>query len=248
MDTGGVIPSGEGRHILVVEDDDDLRPLLLNLLRKSCFRATGVRSEREMQVVLTEASNVDLVLLDVMLPGRSGFEVCRDIRRKGEMPIILLTALGEPTDRVIGLELGADDYVVKPPDTRELLARINAVLRRKRGGLPDISMARDKAVFAGWILDTRRRELTAPNGSRVDLTGGEYDLLLAFIERPQRILSRDQLLDLARGRSLGGLGRSIDAQISRLRAKLNSGQSDATSVIKTLRGIGYMLICTVKWH
>ncbi|MDN3562947.1 response regulator transcription factor [Paeniroseomonas aquatica] len=240
--------SGEGRHVLVVEDDGELRPLLLSLLRRSSFRATGARNGVEMREVLGAAATVDLVLLDVMLPGRSGFELCREIRAQGDIPVILLTALGEASDRVIGLEIGADDYVVKPPDPRELVARIRAVLRRReRGGLVG-AVAHDQAMFGGWTLDTRRRELTAPEGRRIELTSGEYDLLLAFVERPQRVLSRDQLIDLARGRAFGGLGRSVDAQVSRLRAKLGSAQDEAAGVIKTLRGVGYMLAYNVEWR
>ncbi|MDN3568862.1 response regulator transcription factor [Paeniroseomonas aquatica] len=241
--------SGEGRHVLVVEDDGELRPLLLSLLRRSGFRATGVRNGVAMREVLVGAAKVDLVLLDVMLPGRSGFELCRDIRAQGDLPVILLTALGEASDRVIGLELGADDYVAKPPDPRELVARIRAVLRRREGGeATSLGTARDRAIFGGWTLDTRRRELTSPGGGRVELTSGEYDLLLAFVERPQRVLSREQLLDLARGRAFGGLGRSIDAQISRLRGKLGGRHDEAAGVIKTLRGVGYMLARDVEWQ
>ncbi|TDH62313.1 response regulator transcription factor [Dankookia rubra] len=241
--------SGEGRHILVVEDDGELRPLLLSLLRRSGFRATGARNGVEMAEVLADAAGVDLVLLDVMLPGRSGFELCRDIRARGGLPVILLTALGEASDRVVGLELGADDYVVKPPDPRELVARIRAVLRRRDGEWASTETgARDRAAFGGWTLDTRRRELTSPGGGRVELTSGEYDLLLAFVERPQRVLSRDQLLDLARGRAFGGLGRSVDAQVSRLRGKLGGRQDEVAGVIKTLRGAGYMLACDVEWR
>lgn len=241
--------SGEGRHVLVVEDDGELRPLLLSLLRRSGFRATGARNGVAMREVLAGAAKVDLVLLDVMLPGRSGFELCRDIRAEGDLPVILLTALGEASDRVVGLELGADDYVTKPPDPRELVARIRAVLRRREGGgLTGIGAGRDRAMFGGWTLDTRRRELTAPSGGRVELTSGEYDLLLAFVERPQRVLSREQLLDLARGRAFGGLGRSVDAQVSRLRGKLGGRHDEASSVIKTLRGAGYMLAHAVEWR
>lgn len=248
LDDQPPVLSGEGRHILVVEDDGELRPLLLSLLRRSGFRATGARNGIEMGEVLAEAAGVDLILLDVMLPGRSGFELCRDIRARGDLPVILLTALGEASDRVIGLELGADDYVVKPPDPRELVARIRAVLRRREGSGSVTVVARDCATFGGWSLDTRRRELNSPTGRRVELTSGEYDLLLAFVERPQRVLSRDQLLDLARGRAFGGVGRSIDAQVSRLRGKLGARQDEATAVIKTLRGVGYMLACKVDWR
>ena len=236
--------SGEGRHVLVVEDDGHLRNLLLSLLRRSGFRATSARSGAELRLAL-EASTVDLVLLDVMLPGRSGFELCQEIRAQGPLPVILLTALAEASDRVIGLELGADDYVVKPADPRELVARIRAVLRRRDGGEGRARERRDRALFDAWSLDTRRRELTAPDGCRVELTAGEYDLLLAFVERPQRILSRAQLLELARGRN-AGLGRSIDAQISRLRAKLGP-VAEGEGLLKTVRGAGYMLASEVRW-
>lgn len=238
--------SGEGRHVLVVEDDGELQPLLLSLLRRSGFRATGARNGVEMRAALV-AGTVDLVLLDVMLPGRSGFELCRDIRAEGPLPVIVLTALGEASDRVIGLELGADDYVVKPPDPRELVARIRAVLRRRDrpAGADGHGGPRHRASFGGWTLDTRKRELSAPDGRRVELTSGEYDLLLAFAERPQRVLSREQLLDSARGRSFG-LGRSIDAQVSRLRTKLGGGPA-ADALLKTVRGAGYMLAENVEW-
>ena len=250
---GGVptvpVVSGEGRHVLVVEDDEELRKLLLSLLRRSGFRASSARDGVEMRRLLGSAS-VDLVLLDVMLPGRSGFELCRELRAQGSMPVILLTALGETTDRVVGLELGADDFVVKPADPRELIARIRAVLRRSDGigGVPGAE-GREVAHFAGWALDTRQRELLRPDGVGVELTSGEYDVLLAFVERPQRILTRDQLLDVARNRPFGGLDRSMDVQVSRLRAKLGArlhGDGEH-GLIKTVRGVGYMLSSPVVW-
>lgn len=241
--------SGEGRHILVVEDDEELRKLLLTFLRRSGFRASGARDGIEMRHLLGSAL-VDLVLLDVMLPGRSGFELCRDLRAEGRVPVILLTALGEASDRVVGLELGADDFVVKPADPRELIARIRAVLRRVEG--TEGSKRTDGsevARFAGWSLDTRRRELLRPDGVAVELTSGEYDLLLTFVERPQRILTRDQLLDLARNRPYGGLDRSMDVQVSRLRAKLGARphEEGEPGLIKTVRGVGYMLSSSVGW-
>jgi two-component system OmpR family response regulator len=241
--------SGEGRHVLVVEDDEELRKLLLSLLRRGGFRASGARDGVEMRRLLGSAP-VDLVLLDVMLPGRSGFELCRDLRAEGRVPIILLTALGEASDRVVGLELGADDFVVKPADPAELIARIRAVVRRVSGpGGAAEGKEREVARFAGWSLDTRRRELLRPDGVAVELTSGEYDLLLAFVERPQRILTRDQLLDLARNRPYGGLDRSMDVQVSRLRAKLGSRphEDGEPGLIKTVRGVGYMLSAPVAW-
>jgi len=240
--------SGEGFSVLLVEDNSELRALLLQMLRRSGFRASGARNAVEMRETMA-SGQVDLLLLDVMLPGISGFEICREIRAKSSIPIILLTALGEAHDRVIGLELGADDYIVKPPDSRELVARIRAVMRRRQRMAPgEQDTRRDRAEFRGWLLDTRQRELTAPDGNRIELTSGEYDLLLAFVERPQRILSREQLLDLARGRALGGLERSVDAQISRLRSKLGGRDLRGESIIKTLRGAGYMLAAPVAWR
>ncbi|MFZ6765285.1 response regulator [Pseudoroseomonas sp. WGS1072] len=240
--------SGEGFTILLVEDNSDLRSLLLQMLRRSGFRARGARNAVEMREIMSN-SHVDLLLLDVMLPGISGFDICREVRARSSLPIILLTALGEATDRVIGLELGADDYMVKPPDPRELVARIRAVLRRRERLVPEEHYAkRDVAVFREWTLDTRQRELTSPDASRIELTGGEYELLLAFVERPQRILSREQLLDLARGRAMGGTERSIDAQISRLRSKLGVRTIAGDDIIKTLRGAGYMLTAPVSWR
>lgn len=237
--------AGDGYHILIVEDDSELRPLLLGLLRRSGFRASGARNGVEMQQALRSAS-VDLVVLDVMLPGRSGYDLCRELRATCSVPIILLTALADASDRVIGLELGADDFIVKPADPRELLARIRAVLRRA-GGRSQAQGARDVAHFRGWQLDLRSRELVRPDGVVVELTTGEFDLLLAFVERPGRILMRDQLLDLARNRPFGGLERSIDAQISRLRAKLVTNAEEGAQLIKTVRGVGYLFGSTVEW-
>lgn len=239
--------SGEGRHVLVVEDDPELRSLLLSSLRRSGFRATGAGHGVEMREVLS-AGHIDLVLLDVMLPGSTGFELCREIRSRSKMPVILLTALGASSDRVIGLELGADDYVVKPADPRELVARIRAVLRRAdaAGDAPPVKVGH-VAHFAGWTLDTRSRELLSPDGVVVDLTSGEYDLLLAFVERPQRVLSREQLLDLARNRPFGGFDRSMDTQVSRLRHKIEPSDRP-TPLIKTVRGTGYILSVPVEWR
>lgn len=239
--------SGEGHVVLVVEDDGEMRPLLLQLLRRSGFRAIGARNGVEMREIMA-SGNIDIVLLDVMLPGASGFELCKELRSRSTVPIMMLTALTEASDRVIGLEFGADDFLAKPPDPRELVARIRALLRRREQswGAP-LAVDQDVATFSGWTLNVRRRELSAPDGSRVELTGGEYDLLIAFVERPQRVLSREQLLDLARGRAFGGLERSIDAQISRLRAKLGGRDRTDSDLIKTLRGAGYMFVAAVTW-
>lgn len=239
--------SGEGRHVLVVEDDEEFRKLLLSLLRRNGFRASGARDGIEMRRLLATAA-VDVVLLDVMLPGQSGFDLCRAIVEERRVPVVLLTALAGTSDRVVGLELGADDYITKPAEPRELVARLRAVLRRSEGGHRPDAERREVARFGGWSLDIRRRRLLSPKGSVVELTSGELDLLLAFVERPQRVLSRDQLLDAARNRPFGGLDRSMDVQVSRLRAKLDAEAevSDA-GLIKTVRGAGYVLVADVEW-
>ncbi len=231
-------------HILVVEDDGEMRHLIGRFLTDNHFRVSGARDGREMWEALDHAA-VDLVLLDVMLPGRSGLDLLRDIRAKrgGALPILMLTAKGEEADRVLGLELGADDYIPKPFGRRELLARIRAALRRAqapRAGEPQAGQRR-LLGFAGWVLDTGRRELTSPAGTAVDLSGGEYDLLLAFVEHPQRVLSRDQLLELAQNRLADSFDRAVDVQVSRLRRKIEPDEASPT-IIKTVRGAGYMFV------
>lgn len=240
--------SGEGRHVLVVDDDEEFRKLLLSLLRRNGFRASGARDGTEMRALLAAAA-VDVVLLDVMLPGPSGFELCREVAAEGQVPVVLLTARADTSDRVLGLEFGADDYVTKPAEPRELVARLRAVLRRAEGGGGRAGESRrEVARFGGWSLDVRRRRLLSPRGAVVDLTSGEHDLLLAFVERPQRVLSRDQLLDAARNRAFGGLDRSMDVQVSRLRAKLDAeAGAGGAGLIKTVRGAGYVLVADVAW-
>ena len=231
-------------HVLVVEDDGEMRNLIAKFLRQNGYRATGARDGREMWETLANAA-VDLILLDVMLPGQSGLDLTRALRAKTQIPIIMVTARGDETDRVLGLELGADDYNPKPFSRPELLARIRAVLRRAQGSDQRASgLVADRLLFAGWALDTRRRELMAPDGVAVDLSGGEYDLLLAFCEHPQRILSRDQLLDLARNRVSDALDRTVDVMVSRLRRKMEPTEESPT-IIKTIRGAGYMFVPAV---
>lgn len=232
-------------HLLVVEDDGEMRTLIAKFLRQNGYRVTGVRDGREMWETLAHAP-VDLILLDLMLPGQSGLDLARALRAKSAVPIIMVTARGDETDRVVGLELGADDYIPKPFSRAELLARIRAVLRRALSkDLQVTTETSDRIRFAGWSLDTRRRELAAPDGTAVDLSGGEYDMLLAFCEHPQRVLSRDQLLDLARNRISDTVDRSVDVMVSRLRRKLEP-TSDSPSIIKTVRGAGYMFIPAVS--
>lgn len=231
-------------HVLVVEDDGEMRNLIAKFLRQNGYRATGARDGREMWETLANAA-VDLILLDVMLPGQSGLDLTRALRAKTQVPIIMVTARGDETDRVLGLELGADDYIPKPFSRPELLARIRAVLRRAQGNEQRASgLVADRLLFAGWALDTRRRELTAPDGVAVDLSGGEYDLLLAFCEHAQRVLSRDQLLDLARNRVSDALDRTVDVMVSRLRRKMEPTEESPT-IIKTIRGAGYMFVPAV---
>ena len=198
-----------------------------------------------MRNVLAE-SRIDLILLDLMLPGEDGLTLCRGLRAGSNIPIIMLTAKGDEVDRVIGLEMGADDYLPKPFGSRELIARIKAVLRRspERGATMPSTQRLKRYRFEGWVLDTGARELLREDGITLPLSTGEYDLLIALVERPQRVLNRDQLLDLARGRSSIALDRSIDTQVSRLRKKLERDPGDP-KIIKTVWGGGYMFMPTV---
>lgn len=231
-------------HILVVDDDREIRSLVAQLLRKHGFRVTDAADGREMMQVL-EDGRFDLVVLDLMLPGEDGLSLCRRVRGTSSLPIIMLTAMGEETDRIVGLEMGADDYLPKPFNPRELLARIRAVLRRTGGEPPEPQKENGGLrIFEGWSLDLAKRELRAPDGTLVPLTAGEYDLLAAIVERPGRVLSRDHLLDLTRGRDAAPFDRSVDVQISRLRRKLEPDPKEP-QIIKTVRGGGYVLACEV---
>jgi len=226
-------------HILIVDDHREIRDLVSRALTKEGFRVSTAADGRAMRRVLAD-SRLDLILLDLMLPGEDGLSLCRALRAESDIPIIMLTAKGEEIDRVLGLEMGADDYLPKPFGSRELIARIKAVLRRSREKpAPAGAPHRPKHYhFDRWGLDTGARELLRDDGVTVPLSTGEYDLLIALVERPQRVLNRDQLLDLARGRSAGGLDRSIDTHVSNLRRKLGPAP-DGTERIKGVRGIGY---------
>jgi two-component system, OmpR family, response regulator len=183
-----------------------------------------------------------LVLLDVMLPGTTGMDLCRALRAKSSIPIIMVTARGSETDRVLGLELGADDYLPKPFGGPELIARIRAILRRSQMVADEPAVPRGRRLhFAEWTLDLARRELMAPDGAAVDLSGAEYDTLLAFLEHPHRVLSRDQLLEFSRNRLGEVLDRSVDVLVSRLRRKIEPEPADQ-AMIKTVRGTGYMFV------
>ena len=231
-------------NILIVDDDTDIRQLLRDYLERNGMRAQAVADGRGMQDALANGK-YDLVILDLMLPGEDGLTLCRNLRARSNLPVIMLTARGEQTDRIVGLEMGADDYVQKPFNPRELLARINAVLRRSQmlpqPGLENVS----RLQFAGWTLDLTHRQLISADNVVVALSAGEYRLLNVFLEHPNRVLSRDQLLDLTRGREATPFDRSIDVQVGRLRRRLgDTGQEPV--LIKTVRGEGYILATTVE--
>ena len=235
-----------GPHILIVDDHREIRDLVSRALTKEGFRVSTAADGRAMQKVLADG-RIDLILLDLMLPGEDGLSLCRTLRAESSVPIIMLTAKGEEVDRVIGLEMGADDYLSKPFGSRELIARIKAVLRRSQDTMSKgHSEQKPKSYhFDRWSLETGSRALLRDDGVTVPLSTGEYDLLIALVERPQRVLNRDQLLDLARGRSAAGLDRSIDTQVSRLRKKLEIDPGDP-QIIKTVWGGGYMFTPAVS--
>lgn len=225
-------------HILIVDDDREIRQLLTAFLTRHGLRVDAAADGPAMDKLLA-AGRFDLVVLDLMLPGEDGLALCRRLRSTSDLPIIMLTALAEEIDRIVGLEMGADDYVVKPFSPRELLARIKAVLRRTESiaalpGDPGKTLR-----FEGWRLDLGKRELHSPEGVLMPLTSGEFDLLATLAQRPQRVLNRDQLLDLTRGRTASAYDRSIDVQLSRLRRKIESDPNQP-ALIKTVRGGGYL--------
>lgn len=232
-------------HILVVDDDRELRSLLAAYLQKQGYRVTAVADGKAMRAAMS-SSHPDVVVLDIMLPGEDGLSLCRDLRARSEIPIIMLTARTDETDRIVGLELGADDYIPKPFNPRELVARIKSVLRRARS-LPEnlkpdhVSLFR----FANWLLDTATRNLTSPAGVVVALSGTEFRLLRIFLDHPNSVLTRDQLIDLMLSRDAGPYDRAIDVQVSRLRQRLGEGAREP-SIIKTVRGQGYVLAAHVE--
>jgi two-component system OmpR family response regulator len=232
-------------HLLVVDDDREIRDLLSRFLAKHGFRVSTARDAREARSIVADA-RIDLVILDVMMPGEDGLALCRQLRAGSDMAIVMLTAMGEDTDRIIGLEIGADDYLAKPFNPRELLARIKAVLRRAgQRHLPALNGEAVVLEFSGWRLDVGQRRLDSPDGVPVLLSGGEFDLLVAFAEHPQRVLSRDQLLDITRGRSAGPFDRSVDVQVSRLRRKIETDPK-RPALINTVRGGGYVFTAPVQ--
>jgi DNA-binding response OmpR family regulator len=229
-------------QVLVVDDDLEIRKLLARYMQEQGFRVQLASKCAEARERIA-TNQIDLIVLDVMLPDGSGLDLCRDLRAmRSKIPIILLTALKEDVDRIIGLEIGADDYLGKPFNPRELVARIRAVLRRGRDNRSAESET-GRYLFEGFMADPFARVVTDPDGGEIELTGAEFDLLLTFLDRPGRVLSRDQLLDLTHGRDGDVLDRSIDVLISRLRRKLSDG--GATQIIKTVRNGGYQLAAKV---
>ncbi|MNK62210.1 Transcriptional regulatory protein OmpR [compost metagenome] len=231
-------------HILVVDDHSEIRDLLKRFLEQHGMRVSCARDGKEMKRLLDERE-FDLLVLDLMMPGEDGLTLCRELRVKSRLPIIMLTAMGEETDRIIGLEMGADDYLAKPFNPRELLARIKAVMRRTQVESQPVpeTLTRDLR-FDRWLLDINRRELVDEEGVGMSLSTAEFDLLKVFLERPQRVLSRDQLLDLARGREAVAFDRAIDTLVSRLRRKLERDPKNP-ELIKTIWGGGYLFAADV---
>ncbi|MCS3833838.1 response regulator [Aeromonas veronii] len=231
-------------HILVVDDHSEIRDLLKRFLEQHGLRVSCARDGKEMKRLLEERE-FDLLVLDLMMPGEDGLTLCRELRVKSNLPIIMLTAMGEETDRIIGLEMGADDYLAKPFNPRELLARIKAVMRRTQAETqPTAETLTRDLRFDRWLLDVNRRELVDEDGVGLSLSTAEFDLLKVFLERPQRVLSRDQLLDLARGREAVAFDRAIDTLVSRLRRKLERDPKNP-ELIKTIWGGGYMFSADV---
>lgn len=232
-------------HILVVDDDAEIRSLLSDYLRKNDYQVTGVADGKGMLAAL-DRHKIDLVVLDLMLPEEDGLVLCRNLRARSNIPIIMLTARGDETDRIVGLEMGADDYLPKPFNPRELLARIRSVLRRAHA-LPERRAVQGAQFirFGQWKMDVVARHLIAEDGLVVALSGAECRLLKIFLEHPDRVLSRDQLLDLTQGRDAEPFDRCIDVQVSRLRQRLRDDAKEP-AIIKTVRGEGYVLAVPVK--
>jgi two-component system OmpR family response regulator len=228
-------------HLLLVDDDEDILSLLTTFFSKH-GHTVSVAADGKAMFCALEKYPIDLIVLDVMLQHEDGFSLCRRLRTISTIPIIMLTAVADNTDRVVGLELGADDYLTKPFDQRELLARVKAVLRRTAtAAVPNSDATRPLLYFAGWRLDVVRRELRSADDTLILLSGAEFDLLLAFAEHPGRILTRDQLIDFARGSTHVAYDRSIDVQVSRLRYKLEQHPKNP-SIIRTIRSAGYLFL------
>jgi DNA-binding response OmpR family regulator len=229
--------------ILLVEDDPALRTLTARALQENGYVVRPASAAPEMWLAL-EQGPVDLVLLDIMLPGTNGIDLCRSLRRTSDVPIIFISAKGSETDRVVGLEIGADDYLAKPFGTRELVARVRAVLRRppldRRDGADETGTLR----FGGWTMSLPRRELISATGAAIELTGAEFDLLVALCDHAGRVIARERLIELSRTRLGDSSDRSVDVLVSRLRRKLSGAGREAPII--TVRGVGYMLNVAVE--
>ncbi|MCG6657404.1 response regulator [Halomonas campisalis] len=231
--------------LIVVDDDPEIRELLADYLGRHGYRALVAEDAEALHRLLAHEIP-DLLIVDIMLPGDDGFTICRDVRRDSQVPIIMLTASADETDRILGLELGADDYLGKPFNPRELLARIKAVLRRVRGNQQSQDPARARLVsFGGWRLDRMTRELIDQQELRTPLSGADFQLLQVFLERPEQVLSRDALFELTRGRPAPPLDRSIDVHVCRLRQRLGE-DAQHHQLIRTVRGAGYVLTARVE--
>jgi two-component system OmpR family response regulator len=231
--------------IAVVEDDPEIRALIAGLLQREGYEVAPCGGGSDLDRAMARR-RVDLVILDLMMPGEDGLSICRRLRSGSlQTPVIMVTAKGDTVDRVIGIELGADDYLAKPFDPRELLARTRAVLRRTRDAMHPrrVAGSTELYAFAGWRLDAGARQLADPQGRAVELTGAEFDLLMVFLAHPQRVLNREQLLDWTRRRAAQPFDRAIDVQLSRLRRKLDDA---AGEMIKTVRGGGYLFAPAVE--
>jgi len=229
--------------IILVEDDPGLRTLITRLLQENGFVVRTAATAPEMWIALENGPTANLIILDIMLPGTNGIDLCRQIRRTSDVPIIFISAKGSDEDRILGLELGADDFLAKPFQPRELVARARAILRR--GPMMDRNdgQSRNEFNFNGWTVSFSRRELRSPSGAVVDLTGAEFDLLSTFISQPQRVIGRERLIELSRTRLSDSSDRSIDVLVSRLRRKLSAAGGEPPIV--TIRGVGYMFSASV---
>jgi two-component system OmpR family response regulator len=238
----------DGSRILVIDDDADIRTLLSDFLEQHGFAVTAVADGPAMDGVLT-TQDFDIAVLDVMMPGEDGLSILRRLSARGGLPVIMLSAIGSDIDRIVGLEMGAEDYLPKPCNPRELLARVRTVLRRHRRQVAEASDAGGKRLrFAGWQVDMGARLLTDPDNVVITLTDGEFRLLRAFIEHPRRVLSRDQLLDYSAGNENESYDRAIDVQVSRLRRKLERGAraDGGDELVRTIRNEGYMFTAEVR--
>lgn len=232
------------KTIILVEDDPGLRTLMSRLLQENGYAVRSAATAPETWIALENGPPASLVILDVMLPGTNGIDICRRIRRTSDVPIIFISAKGSDEDRILGLELGADDFLSKPFQPRELVARVRAVLRRGPLTESEDTGRKNEVHFDGWTVFLSKRELRSPTGSIVDLTGAEFDLLGTFLSQTQRVIGRERLIELSRTRLADSSDRSIDVLVSRLRRKLAS--AGGTPPIVTVRGIGYMFSANVS--